>query len=152
MGPVFDFFAGFGAWNWLILASVLLVLEILAPGIYLIWFGGAALLTGLVAFAIPLEWQYQLLLFAMLSLIALIAARYWVKTNPLETDRPNLNRRADQYVGGSYILSEAIVDGRGKAKVGDTQWLVAGPDAPRGSVVRVVGADGNILRVVAAEN
>ncbi len=152
MGPVFEFFSGFGAWNWLILAGVLLVLELLAPGIYLIWFGGAALVTGLVAFAMPIEWQYQLVLFGVLSVIALIAARYWVKTNPLKSDRPNLNRRADQYVGGSYILSEPIVDGRGKAQIGDTQWLVSGPNAPRGAVVKVVGADGNVLRVVDAEN
>ncbi len=39
-----------GAWIWLILAAVLLVLELTAPGIFLMWFGMAAAATGLIVF------------------------------------------------------------------------------------------------------
>jgi membrane protein implicated in regulation of membrane protease activity len=151
MSSLFDYFATFGSWNWLIFAGVMLALELVAPGIYLMWFGMAALLTGLIAFTLPIAWQYQLILFAVLSLAALFGARRWAPTQSGDTDRPWLNQRARQYVGQSFLLAEAIVDGRGKAQVGDTLWSVTGEDAPQGSVVKVTGADGNVLLVEPAQ-
>jgi membrane protein implicated in regulation of membrane protease activity len=58
-----------------------------------------------------------------------------------------LNRRAEQLIGGRYVLIEAIVNGRGKARVGDGQWLVSGPDLPEGSTVEVVAVEGTTLKV-----
>ncbi|MGN6092983.1 MAG: NfeD family protein, partial [Luteibacter jiangsuensis] len=62
-----------------------------------------------------------------------------------------LNRRGEQLIGQRYVLCEAILNGRGKAKVGDGTWLVTGPDLPLGATVEVVGIDGTTLRVKAAD-
>ena len=61
-----------------------------------------------------------------------------------------LNRRAAQMIGQRYVLTEAIVNGRGKARVGDGEWLVAGPELPLGATVEVVAVDGTTLQVRAA--
>jgi inner membrane protein len=50
-------------------------------------------------------------------------------------------------IGQRYVLIEAIVNGRGKARVGDGQWLVAGPDLPVGAEVEVISVDGALLKV-----
>ena len=46
-----------------------------------------------------------------------------------------------------FTLDGAIVDGRGRLKIDDTVWLIAGPDLPAGTHVRVTGADNTLLRV-----
>lgn len=140
-----------GPWNWMVLAAVFLGLEIVSPGIYLMWFGVAAALTGIVAFMSDFAWTWQIVLFGVFSLTAVVAARRWLQRYPLETDRPFLNRRAERHVGQSFVLVDAIVDGRGRIKIDDTIWLVEGPDQPKGGRVRVTGARGTVLEVTPAE-
>ncbi|MER2634298.1 MAG: NfeD family protein, partial [Rhizobiaceae bacterium] len=41
-------FAELGLWNWFVLGFVLLALEILVPGVFLLWIGIAALVVGAV--------------------------------------------------------------------------------------------------------
>jgi hypothetical protein len=63
------------------------------------------------------------------------------------SEEPDLNRRGAQYVGRVVLLAEAIESGRGKVRLGDTLWLVAGPDLPEGARVRIVAANGTVLVV-----
>lgn len=140
-----------GPWNWMVLAAVFLGLEIVVPGIYFMWFGVAAALTGLAAFAADLAWTWQLVLFGAFSLAAVFAANRWLKRHPLESDRPFLNRRAERHVGHSFVLVDAIVDGRGRIKIDDSIWQVEGPDQPKGGRVLVTAARGTVLEVRPAE-
>lgn len=145
-------FAELGAWNWLILAGLLMALELMAPGIFLIWLGIAAALVGVLAFIIDMSWAWELAIFAALSLVSVfLAHRYLRAGRDTPTDRPFLNRRAHQHVGKSYVLAEAIENGRGKIKIGDSLWRVEGPDASEGARVRVTDADGTVLKVELAE-
>jgi membrane protein implicated in regulation of membrane protease activity len=137
-----------GAWNWLILAALFLALEIMAPGIFLVWFGIAAALVGVLALMVEIAWQWQLVLFAVLSVAAVYLAQKYLRGDGEEpSDRPLLNRRALQHVGKSYVLAEPIENGRGTVKIGDSLWRVEGPDAPQGKRVTVTGADGTVLQV-----
>jgi inner membrane protein len=78
-----------------------------------------------------------------------IAGRPWLKRRQaLESDQPNLNRRINDYVGKSYVLDEAIINGRGRVKIDDTLWEVTGPDLPQGAWVTIVGVDGLRLRAM----
>ncbi len=147
MNEVSSLFLSLGAWNWLILAGLFLVLELLAPGIFLIWFGIAAGIVGALALLFDVAWQWQLILFAALSLAAVLTARKFLRTDDAQRDRPLLNRRAQQHVGKSYLVSDAIENGRGKVKIGDTLWRAEGPDAAQGTRVKVIGTDGATLMV-----
>lgn len=71
----------------------------------------------------------------------------WAHPSVMTTDQPELNRRAAQLVGRVVRVEEAITCGRGRVHIGDTLWTAAGPDAPAGTEVRVVAAEGTILRV-----
>ena len=137
-------------WAWLALGVLLAAAEIVAPGFFLIWLGFAAIVTGLIAWVVPLGIPAQLGIFAMLSFVALYGARRWLKANPITTTDPYLNQRAGRLIGEVLVVTQAIEDGRGRAKVGDGEWPVRGPDVAEGAKVRVVSADGGILVVEAA--
>jgi len=137
-------------WSWLIIGLVLVVIEMLAPSLVFVWFGVAAIVVGLVVALMPdMAWQGQLLMFAVLAVMSLVGGRLWLKENPLQSEDNGLNRRAEQYVGRSFTLEEAMSDGEGKLKVDDTIWKIQGPVLPVGSRVKVTDADGTILTVEA---
>ena len=125
----------------IIFATALLVAAAMpGPGIAAAVVGGLALTT-------DISWQWQLVLFAVLSLTAVGAARTYFRRGGDESDRPLLNKRALQHVGRSYPLEGGIENGRGKVRIGDTVWSVEGPDCPPGQRVKVTGADGAVLQV-----
>ncbi|MEM7193839.1 MAG: NfeD family protein [Pseudomonadota bacterium] len=137
-------------WTWLIIGLVLLVLELLAPAIFFLWLGAAAIVTAGVLFLIPeLSWQAQILIFSILSVVSIYGSRRYIKSRPLKSELPNLNRRSSQYVGRVFTLTEPIRNGYGKISVDDTRWQVRGPEMEAGRDVRVVSADGSILTVEA---
>ncbi len=149
---IVEWFAGFGAWNWMILGTVLLALEILTPGVYLLWLGIAAIVTGLISFVLGdagfWVWQVQILVFLVLSIVSvLVGRRAFPTTGTADTDQPLLNQRELQLVGRTAVLQEPIAEGRGRVRLGDTLWRVNGPDLPAGTRVRVVSAAGGELAV-----
>jgi hypothetical protein len=142
-----DGLAALGNWNWLIAGLILIGVEMLAPGVFMLWLGLAAFLVGLLSFAVEMSWQLQLLAFAAFALAAVPLYRRLGRRQLEDTDQPFLNRRADALVGQVFTLEQPIVDGAGTVRVGDTVWRVAGPDTPAGNRVRIVTADGAALRV-----
>ncbi|MDP3784042.1 MAG: NfeD family protein [Sphingopyxis sp.] len=137
-------------WAWLTIGVLLCAAEIVAPGFFLVWLGVAAIATGVLAFLLPIGVPMQLGVFAVLAFIALYSARRWLKNNPIVSTDPLLNQRGGRLVGEVLTLVTAIENGRGRAKVGDGEWPVRGPDAAEGTKVRVVSAEGGTLVVEAA--
>jgi len=135
-------------WYWWVAAAAFLVIEILLPGVFFLWLGFAAGIVGIVALIFPgMTWPYQVVIFAVLSVGAVLFARVYLKKRPVESDQPTLNRRGEQYVGRVLTLSDPIENGRGRAKIGDSAWSVEGDDLPAGTKVKVVGVDGIVLQV-----
>jgi membrane protein implicated in regulation of membrane protease activity len=138
-------------WHWWVLAVLLMLIEVLAPGTFFLWLGLAAGLVGLLLVVIPgMGWQLQVLIFAVLAVLSVLAGRAWLKRHPIETADTGLNRRGDALIGQVYVLAEAIHTGRGAVRVADTVWRAEGPDLPKGSRVRVVAVEGTTLKVEAA--
>lgn len=137
-------------WFWLSLGLVLGVAEMLAPGFFLIWLGLAAIIVGLLDWALPISIPFQVALFAILSILTVYAGKKFLKDNPIETSDPNLNDRGARLAGEIVTVVEAIQDSNGRVKVGDTVWSARGADAKVGARVRVTGADGAVLLVEAA--
>ncbi|MGE0698312.1 MAG: NfeD family protein [Hyphomicrobiaceae bacterium] len=139
--------AGLGAWNWLFAAVLLLGLEALVPGVHFVWFAVAAILVGVLALATDIAWQWQLVLFALLAVASVFAARRYARSDATPSDSPDLNARGHQYVGRMVTVEEAIRAGRGRVRVGDTVWQAEGPDTPAGTRVKVTGARDTVLVV-----
>ncbi len=146
-------FAELGPWNWIVLGLVLMILEVAAPGIFFLWFGIAALIVGSVVILLgdtfPFGWQVQVILFLVLSLIAVFIGRKLIGATDAESDEPLLNRRGAQLIGQIVTLEEATVNGRGRARIGDSLWRVTGPDLPAGTRVKITGIDQGTLQIKA---
>jgi inner membrane protein len=142
-----------GPWNWMALGLVLLALEIMVPGIFLLWIGIAAIIVGsltlMIGDAAMWSWQLQIVLFLVLSLVSAYIGKKVMAGGNETGSEPFLNQRAEQLVGRTATLAEPISDGRGRIKLGDTQWRVSGPDLPVGTKVKVVSTDGSELSVEA---
>ncbi|MBS3897132.1 NfeD family protein [Silanimonas sp.] len=136
---------------WAVLALGLVALETLVPGAALIWLGLAAgLMLVLVVFVpdIPIFWQAVLFVGSAFAIVGI----YWsrLRKTGIVSDQPLLNRRGEQLVGQLHTLESAIVNGRGRLRIGDAYWQVDGPDLPAGARVRVVGFTAMRLQVEAA--
>jgi inner membrane protein len=136
-----------GPWSWWVFGLILLALEIVVPGNVFVWFGVAALITGGMALFVHLGWQVELIVFVVLALVLVVVGRRLFARASQPGEQPFLNDRAHRLVGSTYMLSAPIVDGHGQVRVDDTNWRVTGPDLPSGTRVKVVGADGAVLKV-----
>ncbi|MEZ5901056.1 MAG: NfeD family protein [Hyphomicrobiaceae bacterium] len=145
MQSVSHLIAQFGPWLWFALAALLMVLETLVPGIHFLWFGIAAAIIGVLALLLPIAWPWQIVAFAIIS----VATVFWVRRYAGDevADEPTLNVRGAQYVGRKVEVVDAIRNGRGKVRVGDTVWTAEGDDAAQGAEVRVTGVNGTVLVV-----
>jgi membrane protein implicated in regulation of membrane protease activity len=140
-----------GQWSWWVFGAILLLLELLLPGVFFMWLGIAALLVGVIDIFADLSWQLEVAIFALISVLSLIFLRPHFKDRIGRSANPNLNQRMYDYVGKRYVLDQAIVNGSGKVRIDDTLWVVTGADRPRGEWVKVTGVDGLKLIVEAAD-
>ena len=142
-----DLLAGLEFWHWLVLGVALAIIEVFAPGVFFLWLGVSAGLVGLVLWIFPgLDWQIQLLLFAVVSVASVVLARRYLTRHPLESDLPNLNLRGQQYVGRTFTLAEPVVNGQGKIRVDDSTWKITCDDCEAGTKIIIDGVDGVVLR------
>jgi membrane protein implicated in regulation of membrane protease activity len=143
------FFDQLQFWHWLILAALFAGIEILSPGFFFIWLGGAALIMGLITLVISsMSWEAQVILFAALAAISVFAWYKFGRKIAIGTDDATLNRRGESLIGQTGTLVEAIVNGRGRVKLGDSTWSAEAEEAaPSGAKVLVTGVRGAILTV-----
>lgn len=139
-------------WHWWILAGLLLILELTAPAFFFLWLGIAAAAVGLILLVFPsIGVEIQLVLFAIASIVSVLAWRKYRESKPITTDQPNLNRRGHQYIGRTFSLTHPITNGTGKVTVDDSTWKVKGPDLPAGTHIRITGVSGVVFEVESAE-
>ncbi|TKK22765.1 NfeD family protein [Enterobacter cancerogenus] len=135
---------------WLSLGGLLLAAEMLGGNGYLLWSGVAAVITGLVVWLLPVGWEGQGVLFAVLTLVAAWLWWRWLNKRVSE-QKPadaHLNQRGQQIVGRRFTLDTTLVNGRGHMRVGDSSWpVVADADLTAGTQVEVMAVEGITLRV-----
>lgn len=132
---------------WLVGGVLLLILELVAPGVFLAFVGMAAIATGAITLAIGLGLPMQLVLFALYTLVAiLIGKRFYAQPDAPDAD-PLLNDRAARLLGRTVTAVTAIDEEGGRVRVGDGEWGARGGPASAGEKVVIIGVEGNCLRV-----
>jgi len=144
-----DLFSGLGYWNWFIGGVLLMALETLIPGVHFLWFGLSAVIVGILLAALgdafTLPWQF--VVFAVISVATVFWVRRFANAQNVESAEKDLNQRGAQYVGRIVVVEDDISGGRGRVRVGDTLWPASGADTPKGSRVRITGANGTVFTV-----
>jgi len=135
-------------WLWLIGGVLLLIAELIAPGFFLVFIGGAALATGVIAMLLPLSLPFQLAIFAVLAyLLARIGGRRAYAMKFDYSPDPFLNDRAKRLLGRVVVATQPIDSNGGRVRVGDSEWSARGGPAQPGERVRIVDIEGNCLKV-----
>ena len=146
-----EILADIGPYGWWIAGLVLLVLEIVVPGVYLLFPGIAALVDGtnalILGASLGFGWQQQVIAFVVVSLVAVLVGRRWYGAKTHATAPFDAGNRADRLVGRTAIVSEAIAGNSGKIAIEDGWWMAEGPDLPKDSRVRITGTRGAVLMV-----
>lgn len=135
-------------WLWLIGGVLLLIAELIAPGFFLMFVGGAAIVTGILALAIPMGAAFQLGAFALLAIVIVrIGGRRAYASHFDHTSDPSLNNPVYRLLGRVVIVVEPVDENGGRVRVGDGVWSARGSPAAVGERVRIVDVDGNCLKV-----
>lgn len=140
-------FASLVWWHWIVGGLALVAMEIVVPGVFLLWIGIGAIATGVLAVALGIvSWEIQCAVFVPLAFTALFLGRRFIRKAAPSEDS-TLNRRLLSYIGRRAEVVQPIVNGKGRIRLGDTLWLVQGPDCPAGAMVTVTGVNGSDLVV-----
>lgn len=137
-------------WWWIIGGLLLLIAEVLAPGIFLLFIGVAAMLTGLFVLLLGLGLAPALALFAIYTALAVYAGRKVYANRPVSASAKHLNDRAAQLVGRRALVVNAVDSNDGRVRLGDSEWSARGGPAVEGERVEIIGVEGNCLIVEAA--
>lgn len=134
-------------WVWAIIGLALAALEMLVPGVYLIWLALAALAVAVLSFVSGPPLAMEVIAFVSLSLIFVFSAKRWLRERPIVSSDPLLNNRAGRLVGETALVTQAIESGAGRVKIGDSEWTARGSGADVGERVRITGSRGTDLLV-----
>ena len=133
--------------GWWALAAVLLfVIELLLPGVFMLWLGLGAAIVAFALLFVAIELPMQVLAFAVLSLASAAIGSRWYRGHK-HAPQGELREPEMYLVGHAGTVAEPLLHGHGKVKVGDTVWLAEGPDLGVGADIRVVAQKGTVLVV-----
>lgn len=134
-------------WLWAIGGVLLLIAEVIAPGFFLVFIGAAAVATGLFTVLFGLGLSAQLGLFAIYSLVAVLAGRRWYAQPDGPAGDMAINQPAGRLIGRTVEVVSAVDEHGGRVRVGDGEWSARGGPAAPGDKVRVTAVEGNCLIV-----
>ena len=129
---------------WFIIALAGFILEMLQPGIYLIFFAIGAFVTGLFAAAIT-SVPAQLMGFALFSAVSIILLRSLVYGRRFD----GIGTNTDRLMGKTALVTIRIPRGmHGFVKVGSEIWMAtADEEIQKGETVEIVSLSGATLTV-----
>lgn len=137
------------AWHWIVLGSFVLLLELFITSGFFIGIAIGAYAAAALMWFMPVSWQTQLLVFAVVS--ALASVGYWkiFRRFNNKTSAPLLNHRLAQYVGRKIQTREPLQNGSGFLQIGDTRWPVIfdGADIAEGATVEITGVEDDVLKI-----
>lgn len=136
---------------WLVAGIGLLVVEMLSGTMFFLFISAAAFLVSLLAWLTPAGPEVQAMAFAAATVVGVLAWRR-VRPNPNDSieqrvGAQDLNNRLARFIGRETVLEQAMNNGRGRVRLDDSYWDVAGAELPAGARVRVVAVEGMTLRV-----
>ena len=143
----------FNGTGWMVVAIALIALEFMAPGVYFMWVGFAALVVSIVTFIFPgLGWEIQVVAFSVLAVASVLVGKKYLMEKEVHSDDTTLNKRGTQYIGKTCEVVVAFKNGKGKIKVEDTLWSAIGPvTLDKGASVKIIAMEGTRFKVEAAK-
>ena len=143
----------FEYWQWIVFGIALLLSEIFIGSFFIVWFGAAAVVVGLLVLPLPnMSGTAQLVIWAISS--ASFALAWFKLIKPLNIDKTKAGLSKEALLGEvGQVLQVPSGDKRGKVRfpapvLGSDEWLIISHEAVSiGDRVSVVDLSGNALIV-----
>mgnify|MGYP003330145815 FL=1 len=143
----------FEYWQWIVFGIVLMLSEIFIGSFFIVWFGAAAVVVGLLVLPLPnMSGTAQLVIWAISS--ASFALAWFKLIKPLNIDKTKAGLSKEALLGEvGQVLQVPSGDKRGKVRfpapvLGSDEWLIISHEAVSiGDRVSVVDLSGNALIV-----
>jgi inner membrane protein len=136
---------------WFLVAALLFLLELIAPGLILMFFGLGACFTAVVCLRNELSLNSQLLVFLGSSIMFLVCLRWWLKKvfTGLSPAGKEMGTSCCEYLGEQATVKERIPAGlRGKVEFHGSDWQAQADEAVEpGTIVEIVGQENLVLKV-----
>lgn len=139
---------------WLILGLLLMISEFVVPGLIALFFGIGALLVGVLTFfGVVSDPAWQLLLFSLISLVALFGLRRhfrrWMMGSVSDRSQGEM---ADSQFGARVTVLHEFQSGAGEVQFRGAKWDAESEDVlPQGATAWIIGNRGSILLVSASK-
>src|SRR5215472_10667373 len=132
-------------WIFAIGSILVAIAELHSPGYYLIWIAIGGAITALASFALALSLSAQLGIFAVACSVSCVCGYFVYQRLIKSNGRPApLNQRNLEMVGTKGVVTQALENGHGKVKLGDSVWLAEGPNMKTGTPVVVTEVRGTV--------
>lgn len=145
-----EWFVNWGIWHWLILGFVLLIAEIAMLGVFLLWWGLAAIVVaGIMKLFPALPLSALVVIYAIIAIIlSVIWWRYQHGKDQADQSNRALNQRNHAMIGSRGKVLEIAENGIGRGAFGDTTWRIKGHGLSVNDIIEVTGVDGITLNVI----
>lgn len=138
---------------WLVLFAIMVIIEASGPALVSIWFAFGALISLIVSLIPGVSWWIQIIIFVVLSLVALFALRPIIKKY---FKRNTIRTNVDSFTGKrGYVIEDITYLRPGAVKIGDVSWTAIPTDQNEkileNAIIEVVAINGNKLVVKKVE-
>jgi membrane protein implicated in regulation of membrane protease activity len=136
---------------WFLVGLLLLFIEMIVPGLVIIFFALGAWTVAAVCLFTALSLNAQLALFIIISVLSLVLARSWVKGifTGYVTSRQKVDEDLNDFLGQRVVVTERITPKLpGKVEFHGAPWLAtADEEIDEGIVVEIIAKDNLTLKV-----
>lgn len=134
---------------WLLCGVIGIGLELIVPGLIVVFFGCGAVLTGLCLWLFPtMPIELQLIVFGVISVVSLLVFRKMLKKKFFQKTTNSTDELADEYVGKQAVALSDFENGRGKVEFKGTGWEATSSDEiHKGDTVLIISHESITLQV-----
>jgi membrane protein implicated in regulation of membrane protease activity len=133
---------------WFLIGLGLLLLELILPGLVILFFGVGAWVTALVCAFADINLNWQILIFLVASLLGLVLLRKYLRNRFFNRSEKEIDDQLEEFIGRKGKAIDDFKDGSGQIEFKGTQWSARCEDPVRKDEwVEITSKDSLILQV-----
>ena len=107
---------------WFLVGLGLLLLELVLPGLVILFFGAGAWVTALVCAFTDINLNWQILIFLVASLLGLVLLRKYLRKRFFSRSDKEIDDQLEEFIGRKALAIDDFKDGAGKVEFKGTRW------------------------------
>ena len=133
---------------WFLVGLGLLLLELILPGLVILFFGAGAWVTALACALFGINLNWQILIFLVASLLGLALLRKYLKKRFFGKKDDEAQDQLEEFIGRKAKAIEDFKDGSGKVEFKGTRWSARSEEpVTKGQWVTIESKESLILNV-----